>query len=137
MYLYINTSFYEKIILALLNNKGEVLKLKKIKAVYQQSEKLLKEIDKIIVGTGRDLSKINGIIVVIGPGSFTALRIGITTANAMAWSLNIPILGIENKGGLDDKVLIDKNFKRILNKDKFRQVLPKYGREPNVTVNNK
>ncbi|MFC1622615.1 tRNA (adenosine(37)-N6)-threonylcarbamoyltransferase complex dimerization subunit type 1 TsaB [Patescibacteria group bacterium] len=135
MYLYINTSSPEKIILALINKKGEVLKLKNIKAEYQQSEKLLNEIDKIFAGTGLDLPDIKGILAVKGPGSFTALRIGIATANTLAWSLNIPILGIENKNNQTDKILIDKNYKKILNKTKFtKQTLPKYGKEPNITI---
>ena len=137
MYLYINTSSSEKIVLALLDKKGEILKLKKISAVYKHSEKLLSEINRIFVGIGLDLSDLKGIIIVIGPGSFTALRIGIATANTMAWSLDIPILGIENKNNSDDKILLDKNFKKILNKKVFKQILPKYGREPNITLKTK
>lgn len=133
MFLYINTSSHEKIILALFDKSGKVLVMKKIKAVYQQSEKLLSEINKIIP----KIKDLKGIIVVIGPGGFTSLRIGIATANAMAWSLNIPILGVENKSGLGDKILIDKNFKKILNKRVFKQVLPKYGKEPNITKSKK
>ena len=132
-----NTSFAEKIVLTLLNQQGEILKFKNIKAVYQQAEKLLINIKKIFVGAGLELHDLKGIMVVIGPGSFTSLRIGVATANTLAWSLNIPILGLENKQGLDDKKLIDKNFKKILNKTKFTQVLPKYGKDPNITISKK
>ena len=133
MYLYINTSQFEKIVLALLDNKGEILELKNIEAKYKQSEKLLSEIEKLKF-KNKDL---RGIMVVVGPGGFTSLRIGIATANAMAWSLNIPILGIENKEDLEDKELLDKNFKKVLNKKVFKQVLPKYGKEPNITISKK
>ena len=93
MYLYINTSQFEKIVLALLNKDGKILELKNIKAKYKQSEKLLSEIDKLKFKN----KNLDGVIVVVGPGGFTSLRIGVATANAMAWSLNIPILGIEKK----------------------------------------
>jgi len=137
MFLYINTSSHEKIILALFDKSGKVLVMKKIKAVYQQSEKLLSEIDKILSNVKCQMSNVGGIFIVIGPGGFTSLRISIATANTMAWSLNIPILGVENKDGLEDKALLDKNFKKILNKTKFKQVLPKYGKEPNITKSKK
>lgn len=151
MYLYINTSQSEKIVLALMNKKGEILKLKSIQAKYKQSERLLKEIDKILnvsVGTPQravlGLENLKGVLVVVGPGGFTALRIGVATANTLAWSLDIPILGMENKNNLDDKKLIDKNFKKILKLKKFnsanvagRQVLPKYGKQPNITISKK
>lgn len=41
--------------------------------------------------TPKDLDKI---IVVTGPGSFTGIRIGVTIAKTIAWSLNIPIVPI-------------------------------------------
>ena len=48
MYLYLNTTDSNFIILATLNKKGVILKLQKIKAPYQQSEKLLTAVEKIL-----------------------------------------------------------------------------------------
>jgi len=139
MYFFINTTNYEYIFLALINKKGDIIIQKNIKAKYQQSEKLLENIDKILNNPVKSLRdhgarKLKGIISVIGPGGFTSLRIGIATANAMAWALNIPIVGIENKDNLDNLNLINKNYKKIIKLKKFKQVLPKYGQEPNITL---
>ncbi len=41
-----------------------------------------KELDKIVVANG--------------PGSYTGVRIGVTTAKTMAWSLNIPVIGVSS-----------------------------------------
>ena len=41
--------------------------------------------------TPKDLDKI---IVVTGPGSFTGIRIGVTIAKTIAWSLDIPIVPV-------------------------------------------
>jgi len=41
MYLFVNTSNYENIFLALVDNKADILVKKNIRAKYQQSEKLL------------------------------------------------------------------------------------------------
>jgi len=134
MYLFVNTSNYENIFLALVDNKADILVKKNIRAKYQQSEKLLENINKIL---NKNIKKLKGIICVIGPGGFTSLRIGIATANAMAWALNIPIVGIENKQALDNLTLIKKGYKLIKDKKTFKkQALPKYGKEPNITMKN-
>ncbi|MCM3715817.1 tRNA (adenosine(37)-N6)-threonylcarbamoyltransferase complex dimerization subunit type 1 TsaB [Halalkalibacter oceani] len=41
----------------------------------------------------RELEKI---IVAKGPGSYTGVRIGVTTAKTMAWSLGIPVVGVSS-----------------------------------------
>jgi tRNA threonylcarbamoyl adenosine modification protein YeaZ len=132
MFLYLNTSTHEKIILGLLDQKGKILKLKKISAPYQQSEKLLTEIKRLL--PNYQITKLSGIIVVVGPGGFTSLRIGVATANTLAFAWQIPILGLYNPKNLSDQELLDKNFKKVLNKDRFQQVLPHYGAEPHITV---
>ena len=40
------------------------------------------------------IAGLSGIIVGIGPGSFTGVKIGVTTAKTLAWSRNIPIVGV-------------------------------------------
>ena len=41
-----------------------------------------------------NIQAIKGIFVAIGPGSFNGLRVGISTAKGLAFSLGIPIVGI-------------------------------------------
>lgn len=52
--------------------------------------KIIKLFDEASI-TPQDLDKI---MVVIGPGSFTGVRIGVTIAKTIAWSLNIPIVPV-------------------------------------------
>jgi tRNA A37 threonylcarbamoyladenosine modification protein TsaB len=47
------------------------------------------------------LEDIQGITVFRGPGSFTGLRIGMSVANALAYSLNIPIVARQDPNWLE------------------------------------
>jgi tRNA threonylcarbamoyl adenosine modification protein YeaZ len=136
MILYIDTTSGEDIKLAL--GQDDVLIAKKIiKAKYKQSEKLLIEIDKILrkVQGTVDLSKLKSIVVVNGPGPFTATRIGVATANALSYALKIPIAGINNTLFNNIEELIKKGSKLESNKNNI--VEPFYSQEPNITKSKK
>lgn len=55
--------------------------------LYPQLIDLLKE-------SQTDIKEIKSIIVGVGPGSFTGIRIGLSAANGIAYSLKIPIYGV-------------------------------------------
>lgn len=63
-------------------------------AVEKQSVALPLECEKFIRECGADWSSINAIGVVIGPGSFTGIRLGIAYAKGLGLGLNIPVVGI-------------------------------------------
>lgn len=58
------------------------------------SEKILSLIEEICIEQKRKLSQINGIAVSIGPGSFTGLRIGLSTAKGLCCALEIPLIAV-------------------------------------------
>jgi tRNA threonylcarbamoyladenosine biosynthesis protein TsaB len=58
------------------------------------SERLMPTIERLIAEAELTPKDLQGIAVSIGPGSFTGLRIGITTAKAMAYALGIPVVGV-------------------------------------------
>ena len=60
------------------------------------SEKLLPAIKKIIDKNSYKIKDLNRIYISVGPGSFTGIRIGVTVAKVMAWSLNIDIIPISS-----------------------------------------
>lgn len=63
-------------------------------AVEKQSVALPIECEKFITESGAKWSDIHAIGVVIGPGSFTGIRLGIAYAKGIAMGLNIPVVGI-------------------------------------------
>ncbi len=55
------------------------------------SERLMPAIDRLLADAGWALATLDGLAVSVGPGSFTGLRIGISTAKGLAFGLDVPI----------------------------------------------
>lgn len=51
-------------------------------------------IQKILLETGTNLKDIEAVAVTIGPGSYTGLRVGLSTAKGLCFALNIPLIVI-------------------------------------------
>jgi tRNA threonylcarbamoyladenosine biosynthesis protein TsaB len=63
-----------------------------IQETHIHSEKLLTLIERVVQTSGIELRQLDAIAVSIGPGSFTGLRIGLSTAKGFAYSLDKPIV---------------------------------------------
>ena len=55
---------------------------------------LLPQLNHLLNQTGVNFQSISGIIVAKGPGGFNGLRVGVSTAKGLAFSLKVPIVGI-------------------------------------------
>lgn len=60
------------------------------------SEKLLPSIKELLEKNNIRVNNLNRIYVSVGPGSFTGIRIGLTVAKVMSWSLKIDIIPISS-----------------------------------------
>ncbi|WP_018249292.1 tRNA (adenosine(37)-N6)-threonylcarbamoyltransferase complex dimerization subunit type 1 TsaB [Orenia marismortui] len=58
------------------------------------SQRLMPQVVNLLEACGYKPKDLGGIGVALGPGSFTGIRIGLTTAKTLAQSLDIPIAGI-------------------------------------------
>lgn len=74
-------------------DNGEVKAEETWEAGRELAKHLLGHINDLLNSIGADWSEIKGVVVFKGPGSFTGLRIGITVANTLAYSNNVPIVG--------------------------------------------
>jgi tRNA threonylcarbamoyladenosine biosynthesis protein TsaB len=58
------------------------------------SERLMGAIDRLLTDAGWKVRDLEGLAVSVGPGSFTGLRIGLSTVKGLAFALAIPIAAV-------------------------------------------
>ena len=118
MILYINTTKNDKVELQLKKGNKVVAK-SEFNVKFNQAEKLLPGIDKLLKKSKTKLRSIKKIEVENQGGTFSSLRIGVITANALGFALDIPVIGT--------------NGKEIKSKN-LSIVKPIYNKDPNITV---
>jgi tRNA threonylcarbamoyladenosine biosynthesis protein TsaB len=64
------------------------------KATNEHAALLLPVVDELIKRSGIALNTMDGFCVSLGPGSFTGLRIGVTTVKGLAYAANKPVVGV-------------------------------------------
>ncbi len=75
-----------------LKKDGKIIKSLSEENEYG-SQVLLPLIIRLLHNTSYQLQDLKGIEVETGPGSFTGLRVGVSVANALGFSLGIPVNG--------------------------------------------
>lgn len=89
--LYVDTSNSEKVSIVLEIDGKKFTASQESKILKAQA--LLPLIEKTLKENNFSVSDISEIRVNPGPGSFTGLRVGVSVANALGWTLGIPING--------------------------------------------
>lgn len=75
---------------------GTIIDRISYQAWQRQSELMVKEIDTILKRNAVDAKNLSEVVVTIGPGSYTGIRIALTIAKTLAYSLNIKIFAISS-----------------------------------------
>lgn len=65
-----------------------------MQAKLTHSETLMPHIEQVLKMASVPKEQLDAIVVSIGPGSFTGLRIGLAAAKAMSYALDIPLVGV-------------------------------------------
>jgi tRNA threonylcarbamoyladenosine biosynthesis protein TsaB len=88
-----------------LAKDGETIICKEIaEQGYSHAEKLHVFIAEIIKEAGVLMSDLKAIAVSHGPGSYTGLRIGVSTAKGLCYALEIPLIAIDTLTSLTNQV---------------------------------
>ncbi len=89
--LFLNTSQAAETMVS-LQIENEKFEKKQVHASRREQD-VLQLIDQIIKEHDVTLHDLTAIEVMTGPGSFTGLRVGVAVANALSYSLSIPVNG--------------------------------------------
>ena len=74
---------------------------------YSHSESLHLFIEDLLTEQNTSLEKLDAIVVSKGPGSYTGLRIGVSTAKGLCYALDIPLIAINTLDSLAAEVKND------------------------------
>jgi len=81
-------------IIGLADAAGRIVAADGWSAGYRHGEELLARIDALLAVAGVRLADLGAIVIGLGPGAFTGLRVGLATAKGLAHGLAIPIVGL-------------------------------------------
>lgn len=79
---------------------GAVMKTLFADGSRKHAETLIDTVDALLKECGLTLADMDAFAVDVGPGSFTGVRIGVTTANAFAFALKKPVLSVSSLDAL-------------------------------------
>jgi tRNA threonylcarbamoyladenosine biosynthesis protein TsaB len=94
---------------------GNVSAFKQINERNIHAEVITLFIDELITAAGLTYDDLDAIAVSSGPGSYTGLRIGISTAKGLCFALNKPLIAIETLEAMaygvlnNEEIVVDKN----------------------------
>ncbi|RYZ96731.1 MAG: tRNA (adenosine(37)-N6)-threonylcarbamoyltransferase complex dimerization subunit type 1 TsaB, partial [Sphingobacteriaceae bacterium] len=89
---------------------GKVLYSKEIDQRNIHAEVITVFIDELLKNAGLQYQQLDAIAVSSGPGSYTGLRIGVSTAKGLAFALDRPLIAVETLEAMADGILTQSNM---------------------------
>jgi tRNA threonylcarbamoyl adenosine modification protein YeaZ len=76
----------------------------------RHGELLLPAVDRVLAGAGLKLDAVTDVVVGVGPGPYTGLRVGLVTALTFGSALGVPVHGLCTLDGLAYASQLDEPF---------------------------
>jgi tRNA threonylcarbamoyladenosine biosynthesis protein TsaB len=95
MILSLNTSTTQFSV-ALLGETGSILAEYLITPFEKNFKTFTPSVNSLFADCGAEIKNLKAVVVALGPGSFTGLRVGLSMAKGIAQGLNIPIIGVSS-----------------------------------------
>lgn len=94
-----------------LSNEGKTIVCKEIAAQnFSHAEKLHLFIAEVLAENNLVFSDLSAVAVSQGPGSYTGLRIGVSSAKGFCYALNIPLIAVDTLQLLAKQIQIEKGI---------------------------
>ena len=106
-----------------LAKDGKLLSLKEINGDYSHAENLTVFIEDVLKQADININLLDAIAVSKGPGSYTGLRIGVSTAKGLCYSLDKPLIAINTLEQLSLSVLNNPKYQVQNSKSLFCPML--------------
>ena len=131
MYLFVSPHDLSSAVFGLVERVegGKGGKVREVRKVETQPERILQNLIGYLEDQGIGRKQLEGIVVVTGPGSSTALRAGLSVVNTIAFVQKLPLLALSNK---EEKPLEELVASADLSKTE-RFAIPYYEKEPRIT----
>jgi tRNA threonylcarbamoyladenosine biosynthesis protein TsaB len=78
-----------------LSENGKIIAVREANERNIHASHITLFIEELMIQTGKKYSDLKAVAVSKGPGSYTGLRIGVSTAKGLCYALDIPLLGID------------------------------------------
>lgn len=113
-----------------LGRGGDILAAKVVDDEITHSSHVLMAIDAVLVNSGVKLEDVEGFGITTGPGSFTGLRIGMSTVKGLALAYGKPVAGLSvleilayqaNGGSRPLTVVIDGSKREVFTRTYLKQ----------------
>jgi tRNA threonylcarbamoyladenosine biosynthesis protein TsaB len=97
-----------------LANRGQVIAFKEIDQRNIHAEVITIFIDEILNGAGVKYNELDAVAVSSGPGSYTGLRIGVSTAKGLCYALDKPLIAVETLEAMAGGMIANGVDKHVL-----------------------
>lgn len=92
-----------------VSKNGELIAIKELNnGNYSHAEVLHSFIEEVVSESNINLDDLSAIAVSKGPGSYTGLRIGVSAAKGLCFSLNIPLISVNTLQSLASSIQIEE-----------------------------
>ena len=89
---------------AALHQDGMLLGCYELFTERTSSAMLTTLINDVVLHTGHELNQVDAIAVAKGPGSYTGLRIGVSTATGLCFALDKPLLAVNTLAAMAEQI---------------------------------
>jgi tRNA threonylcarbamoyladenosine biosynthesis protein TsaB len=83
-----------------VHGNGQLLAIREDNNRHSHSAHITTFVDEVVKEAGIALQQLNAVAVGKGPGSYTGLRIGVSTAKGLCYALDKPLIGINTLEGM-------------------------------------
>jgi tRNA threonylcarbamoyladenosine biosynthesis protein TsaB len=95
-----------------LAKDGKTISLRELNSGYTHAENLTIFISEVVKECNFNYNDLDAIAVSMGPGSYTGLRIGVSTAKGLCYALNKPLIAVSTLQHLALSVSSSNDFKK-------------------------